>query len=77
MTQALKATTRLTLSRYRSKEIAVTIHPTWLSFRLKGTHKSFLLDVEAGYQLAAKLEANRVRAQKVKARAERAKRVVR
>ncbi len=69
MTPANKPTTRLTFSRYRGREIAVTVHPTWLAFRLKGTRKSFLLDVEAGYMLAAKLEAARTRAEKLKARA--------
>lgn len=70
MTPADKAVTRRSYSRYRGREIVVTINPTWLSFRLAGTRTSFLLDIEAGYQLACKLEAARARAEKLKQKAE-------
>ena len=73
MTTADKSVTRRTYSRARSagksRDIIVSINPTWLSFRLAGTRKVYLLDVEAAYVLAAKLEANRARAERLKERA--------
>lgn len=77
MTQALKPVTRLTFSQIRergkTRQIAVTIHATWLQFRLKGNQRSLLLDVEAAYSFAAKLEAIRDRQDRLKARAARNK----
>ncbi len=72
MTNADKAVTRKTYSmvreRGRVRQVVVAIHPTWLSLRLAGTRKTFVLDVEGAYQYAAKLEAQRVRLEKVQAR---------
>lgn len=64
MTKADKPVTRESYSRYRGREVIVTIHPTWLSLRLKGTRKSFALDIEAAYQRAAYLEAESKRLEK-------------
>ena len=64
MTKADKPTTRLTYSMYRGREIAVTIHPTWLGLRLKGTRKVLQMDVEAAYQRACMAEADKLRAER-------------
>ncbi len=72
MTKADKPVKRETYSRVRergrTREIVVTIHSTWLELRLKGTRKSFQLDVEAAYHAAAKIEANRTRTEKLAAK---------
>lgn len=59
MTKADKPVTRESYSRIRGREVIVTVHPTWLALRLKGTRKVFSLDIEAAYCRAAKLEAER------------------
>jgi cell division protein FtsB len=64
LTKADKPTTRLSYSMYRGREIAVTIHPTWLGFRLKGQRKVFQMDIEAAYQRAAQAEADKLRAER-------------
>jgi hypothetical protein len=72
MTKADKPTRRLSYSRHRGREIVVTIHPTWLEFRLKGQRKIFQMDIEAAYQRAALAEAEKLRAEKRAARKRRA-----
>lgn len=42
----------------------MTIHPTWLGFRLKGQRKVFQMDIEAAYQRAAQAEADKLRAER-------------
>ncbi len=78
MTTASKPVTRRSFSRIRSagktRDIVVTIHPTWLSFRLAGGRRTLLLDIEAAFVVAAKQEAARERAEKLKARANKEKR---
>ncbi len=69
MTKADKPTTRESYSRVRGREIIVTIHPTWLGLRLKGTRKVFQMDIEAAYYRAALAEADRIRAEKKAAKA--------
>jgi hypothetical protein len=64
MTKADKPTTRMSYSRVRGREIVVTIHPTWLGFRLKGQRKIFQMDIEAAYQRAALAEADKERAER-------------
>lgn len=64
MTKADKPTTRLTYSTYRGREIAVTIHPTWIALRLKGTRQVLQMDVLAAYQRACMAEADRKRAER-------------
>ena len=71
MTRADKPTTRLTYSTYRGREIAVTIHPTWIGLRLKGTRQTLQMDVLAAYQRACMAEADKLRAER------RAKKLVR
>lgn len=73
MTKADKPTIRQSYSTVRGREIIVTVHPTWLAFRLKGTRKVFQLDIEGAYQRAALLEAEKLRAEKRKAKAEKRK----
>jgi hypothetical protein len=72
VTKADKPTTRISYSTIReqgrTREIVVTIHPTWLGLRLKGTRKVFQLDISAAYQRAAWAEAERLRAEKKAAR---------
>lgn len=63
MTKADKPITRCTYSSFRKREIVVTIHPTWIAFRLKGTRKIFQMDVEAGFCFAARKEAEKARAE--------------
>jgi hypothetical protein len=64
MTKADKPTRRMSYSMVRGREIVVTIHPTWLGFRLKGQRKEFQMDIEAAYQRAALAEAEKLRAEK-------------
>lgn len=69
VTQAIKPTTRLSLSNHRergkSRQIVVTIHPTWLAFRLYKSKRVLQLDIEAAYQYAARLKAQKDRAEKL------------
>jgi len=64
VTRADKPTTRLSYSTYRGRQIAVTIHPTWIALRLKGTRQILQMDILAAYQRAALAEADRMRAEK-------------
>ena len=68
MTKADKPVTRISYTRVReqgrTREVVVTIHPTWLGLRLKGTRKVFQLDIGAAYQRAAMMEADKIRAEK-------------
>ena len=48
----------------RGREIVVTIHPTWLGFRLKGLRKEFQMDIEAAYQRAVLAEVEKLRAER-------------
>lgn len=48
----------------------VTIHPTWLAFRLYKSKRVLQLDIEAAYQYAAKLQALKDRAERAKELAE-------
>ena len=68
MTSATKPTIRESFASYRGRPIIVTIERSWIGLRLKGTRQTFMLDVEAAYQRAAMLEANRARAEKIAAR---------
>lgn len=64
MTRADRPVTRATYSKLQGREIVVTIHSTWLAFRLKGTRQTLQLDALAAYQCAAKMLANQKRAEK-------------
>lgn len=68
MTKATKPTTRLSFSTYRGREIVVTIHPTWLEFRLKRTKQAFQMDIQAAYQRAVMAQVEKIRAEKKKAK---------
>jgi hypothetical protein len=68
MTRADKPTTRLTYSLFRGREIAVTIHPTWLSLRRKGERRTYTLDIEAAYSLSVKAEVESKRREKATAK---------
>lgn len=68
MTRSDKPVTRLTYSMFRGREIAVTIHPTWLTLRRKGTRKTFALDIEAAWSLAVKAEVEAARREKAAAK---------
>jgi hypothetical protein len=57
MTPAIKPVIRESFASYRGKPIIVTIERSWIGLRLKGTRKTFQLDVEAAYQRACKIEA--------------------
>ena len=56
-------TIRQTFSTYRGREIVVAIFATWLTLRLKGTRKSYAIDIEGAFQYAAKKEAEKARAE--------------
>lgn len=71
MTRADKPVTRLTYARYRGVEIVVTLQRTSIALRLKGTRKTFLLDVEAAYCRAAHAEAMRAVAERQAQRRQR------
>jgi hypothetical protein len=79
MTKANKPTTRLTYSTFRegskSRQIAVTIHPTWLALRLKGRRKVFQLDIAAAYERAVMAEVEKIRADKRAAKKARRKKM--
>ena len=64
MTRSDKPVTRLSYSTYQGREIVVSIHPSWLSLRLKGTRCTFTLDILAAYQLAARAAAEAARREK-------------
>lgn len=64
MTRTDKPTTRLSYSSYRGRDIAVTVHRTWIEFRLKGTRQKLSLDILGAYQRAALLEADKLRAER-------------
>lgn len=71
MTQAIKPTTRLTMSNHRergkSRQIVVTVFSRWLEFRLYGGRHRLQLDIEAAYHYAALLQARKDRADKAQA----------
>lgn len=70
VTKADKPVTRESYSRSRGREIIVTIHGTWIGFRLKGTRKTYQLDINAAMMRAAWNEAEAARAEKKRAKAE-------
>lgn len=61
MTEATKPVTRSLFSTIRGRQIAVTIHPTWVSVRLKRTRQVLAVESVALYHFAARLDANRAR----------------
>jgi hypothetical protein len=73
MTKADKPVSRESYSivreRGKLREVVVTIHPTWIGLRLKGTRKVFQLDINAAYNRAAWAEAEKARAEKKAAKA--------
>lgn len=71
MTRSDKPVTRLTAGKFQGKEIVVTIRPSWLELRLKGTRCTFTLDVVAAYQFAAKIAADGARREKLASRGKR------
>ena len=74
MTVCDKPVTRATLSRYRGRDLVITLHPTYLAVRLKGKRSGFVLDYQAIYECAAKLAAREARAEKVKQKGVKGKR---
>lgn len=72
MTRADNPVVRLTYARYRSREIVVELHPTWMDLRLKGTRRKFALDYGAAWSVACKLAA---RAEMDEKRAKRKRKV--
>lgn len=68
MTQVLKPVTRETLSRDRGRNLIVTLHPTYLEVRPKGTRRRYTLTYEACMWQAIRREVDEMRREKAKAR---------
>lgn len=66
MTQLTKPVTRETLSRDRGKPLIVTLHPTYLELRAKGTRRRYTLTYEACLWQSIKRELDEVRREKAK-----------
>lgn len=62
-----RAVARQTAATYRGRPLCVTLHPSHMVIRQKGTRTKYLLDYQAAFQFAAKLEANRIRAERLMA----------
>jgi len=68
-TKLNKPVVRVTHALHRGRAIVVELCPPDLfKFRLKGLHASYPLDVVSAFDLAMKVEANRLMAEKKKAR---------
>ena len=57
MTQCDRPVTRKTLTRYRGRQLVLTLHPTFLTVRELGKRSGYTLDYQAVYDCAAKLAA--------------------
>lgn len=76
MTKLTKEVRRVSYALHRGREIIVAMRPPdLLTFRLKGTRKSYPLSVIGAFNLACKVEA--FAAMKQKAEARKAKRTAR
>lgn len=80
MTALSERKTRLTFEtaatvreRGRSREVVIEAQPYLALVRLKGTRKTFPISYTTIYETAARIEAERVRAEKKAARKARAK----
>ena len=60
MTRADKPVTRLSYASYRGREIVITLHPTWMGLRLKGTRTTYQVEYGAAWALGAKLAAREI-----------------
>lgn len=58
----------------KRRPIVLTIHPGYLEIGLKGMRRRLMVAYDAIYSLAAKQEANRVRAERLAAKKARAAR---
>jgi hypothetical protein len=58
----------------KRRPIVLTIHPGYLEIGLKGMRRKMTVAYDAIYSLAAKQEANRIRAERVAAKKARAAR---
>ena len=47
--------TRETATQFRNLPVVVSLHPSYMTFRLKGTRTSYSLPYDAAYTCAAKL----------------------
>lgn len=63
--------TRESCSLDRGRPIVVTMHPTWLEFRAKGTRTRYSISIEGAFWLAVRKAAEEARAAKKKARKRR------
>jgi hypothetical protein len=71
MTLCDRPVTRATLTKYKGRQLVVTMHPTFLSVRLKGKLQrtsGFVLDYAAVYECAAKIAAREALREKRKKR---------
>lgn len=72
MTSATRAVTRLTDATIREqgrvREVVVTINAIGVKVRLKGLKRSYTVTADAIYFFAARMEAERIRAERHKAK---------
>lgn len=68
MTQLNKPVTRETLSRDRGRPLIITLYPTYLELRAKGTRRRYTLTYEACLWQSIKRELENLRREKDKTR---------
>lgn len=71
MTTTLKPTRRETLSALLGRNICVELHPTFMLLRLKGKRFRYAIEYRAVFEAAAKLEARRLRDERIASRSRR------